>query len=188
MDSYRKLQLATLWASVMILFAGVNAAGQKMHIAAVAMGTSTQLGRIVNVDIRIREFSPAEDQKILLDAFTQKGARGLVDTLDKMSSKGRLAITGTLGFDISYVREFKMPDGSRKIRFVTDREVRFGEAWYSTRTMDYQLSMGEVIISPKKGKSSGILMPVAMLKIDKEGRLEVENYQNPWELTNIRIY
>jgi hypothetical protein len=29
---------------------------------------------------------------------------------------------------------------------------------------------------------------VAMLKIDKEGHLEIENYQNPWNLTNIRVY
>jgi hypothetical protein len=105
-----------------------------------------------------------------------------------MNSKGRIAITGTLGYDVNYIREFKMPDGSRRIRFVTDRAIRFGEAWHSTRSMDYQLCLGELIITAQGSKNSGTLMPAALLRLNKEGELEIENYQNPWKLTNIRIF
>jgi hypothetical protein len=48
--------------------------------------------------------------------------------------------------------------------------------------------MGEVIITPNKKKSSGTLMPAANLKLNKKGDLEIETYQNPWRLTNIRIF
>jgi hypothetical protein len=105
-----------------------------------------------------------------------------------MNAKGRIAITGTLGFDVNYIREFKMPDGSRRIRFVTDRAIRFAEAWHSTRSMDYQLSLGEVILSSSNSKNTGTLMPAALLRINKEGEIEIENYQNPWKLSNIRIF
>jgi len=44
-----------------------------------------------------------------------------------MHSKGRIAITGTLGYDISFVRKIPTADGY-KIRFLTNRPSRFGEA------------------------------------------------------------
>jgi hypothetical protein len=162
--------------------------GQSRQISAVARGTSTQMGRIVNIDIRINSLSTAADQGILLEAFQANGSEGVANALDKMRSKGRIAITGTVGYDLNYIRRFKMPDGSVKIRFVTDRPITFGEHWYATRTVDYQLSMGEIIIRPGKGKSTGTLMPATRLRLNKKGELELETYQNPWELVNIKVW
>jgi hypothetical protein len=42
-----------------------------------------------------------------------------------MKSVGRIAITGTVGYDLSYIRLIPIPTG-RKIRFVTNRLIRFG--------------------------------------------------------------
>jgi hypothetical protein len=64
-------------------------------IQATAEGTSTQLGRMIGINIIINEYSTAEDQKALIAAFTEKGNEGLTHALDKMKSKGRIAITGT---------------------------------------------------------------------------------------------
>jgi hypothetical protein len=105
-----------------------------------------------------------------------------------MKSKGRVAITGTIGYQVNYVREFQQPDGSRLIRFVTDRPIAFGESYHGTRSEDYSLTMGEITLRPGKGKSSGVLIPAAMLKLDKENQLTLEAYQNPWQLTNVRVY
>ena len=157
------------------------------YIMATAQGTSTQLGKMISVDLIINEHSTAEDQKILIDAFQQGGSQGLSNTLEKMQAKGRIRITGTLGFDVNYIREFKMPDGSRKIRFVTDRPIRFGEAWTSSRSSDYNLSLGEIIISKENDKSTGTIVPVAQFRLDKENELSIEAFQNPWKLVNIRV-
>jgi len=191
MKNYRfsRILLAAAVIACVCLLSNVNTLGQRIkQISATAMGTSTQMGRIVNVDFHIYEFSTAEDQKILLEAFQADGSEGLSNALDKMKSKGRIAITGTIGYDVNYIREFKMPDGSVKIRFVTDRPIRFAEAWSSARTMDYEICMGEIIISKQKGKSTGTLMPRSKVKLNKSGELEIETYQNPWNLVNIRTY
>jgi hypothetical protein len=158
-----------------------------IYIQAQAMGTSTQLGRSVSVTIIINEFSPPSDQKILLEAFQQKRNEGLVNALSKMSSKGRIAITGTLGGDIAYARTFTMPDGSTKIRLVTNRLLRFGEVWADTRSSDYDLSGAEIILSTDKGKSKGTLLPASKLKVNKEGQVELELFQNPWNLVNVQL-
>jgi hypothetical protein len=187
MNKLRK-QLYALAIAAVFLLTGTSAMAQKSEfIGATAMGTSTQLGRVVSIDFRIFEYSTADDQKALLAAFTEAGSEGLANAVDKMKSKGRISITGTLGYDVNYIREFKMPDGSRKIRFVTDRPIRFGELWGSTRSRDYELSMGEIILSKKKGENSGTLMPAAKVRLNKEGELEIEAYQNPWKLENIRV-
>jgi hypothetical protein len=156
-------------------------------IQAQAMGTSTQLGRNYSVTIHINEYSPPGDFEILKEAFQRKGNEGLVNALSKMSSKGRVAITGTLGGDVAFARKFKMADGSTRIRLVTNRLLRFGEVWADTRSTDYELSAMEIILSPKKGKSSGTLLPASQLKINKEGQLDMELYQNPWNLANVMV-
>jgi hypothetical protein len=157
-------------------------------ISATAMGTSTQLGKVVSIDLRISEYSTPEDQKVLLQSFTEGGSEGLANALDKMSSKGRMAITGTIGYDVNYIRMFDNSDGSKTLRFVTDRPVRFGEAWRDTRSRDYNISVVEIKIPAGGGKATGMLLPAAWPKINKKsGELEIELYQNAWNLVNIRF-
>jgi hypothetical protein len=160
---------------------------KRITIQAQAMGTSTQLGRTFNITAIVNELSPPEDQKILLDAFQAKGNEGLVNALSKMRAKGRLAITGTLGGDLAYIRRFQQPDGTIVIRMITNRLLRFGEVWYDTRSTDYQLSGLEIVVGKDKKKATGTLLPAAELKVDKKGQLEIETFQNPWKLTNVQV-
>ena len=112
--------------------------------------------------------------------------KGLINALSRMKSKGRISITGTLGYDVNYIRQFPLPDGGTKIRLVTDRPITFGEAWSDTRSMDYSLSGAEIILSADKKKNSGILAPACQFKIDKENHLELELFQNEWKLVDVR--
>jgi hypothetical protein len=192
----RKLYFTTFTSVALgaLLLAGSNGAAQNplklkksMYIQATAMGQSTQLGRSFSVTAIIEEFSPAEDQQLLMEAFKQKGNEGLVNALSKMHSKGRLAITGTLGGDLAYIRQFPMPDGGVKIRMVTNRLLRFGEVWADSRSSDYNLSGMEVILSKDKKHNSGVLFPAAQLDLNKDNKLEIELYQNPWKLVNVQL-
>jgi hypothetical protein len=154
-------------------------------IDATAMGTSTQLGTVVSVKVTINEFSTDDDRAILVDAFKKGQNEGLVNALTRMKSVGRIAITGTIGYDLSYIRLIPTPTG-RKIRFVTNRLVRFGEAYYNTQSKAYNLTAGEIEINDSdKDKSAGVLYPAAQLIINKEGQLEFQLRKNPWKLVNI---
>jgi len=154
-------------------------------IDATAMGTSTQMGRVISVKVTIYEFSTDDDRAILVDAFKQGQNKGLVNALTRMKSVGRIAITGTIGYDLSYIRLIPTPTG-RKIRFVTNRLLRFGEHYYNTQSTAYNLTAGEIEINDSdKDKNSGVLYPAAQLIINKEGQLEFQLRQNPWNLVNI---
>jgi hypothetical protein len=185
----RKLGFGALLLSVLLLTAvtlAISADDRSTEVIdATAQGTSTQLGKIVNVKVTIYEFSTEEDRQILVDAFKKGQNQGLVNALTKMRSVGRIAITGTIGYDLSFIR-LVPTDTGRKIRFVTNRLLRFGEVYANTPTTAYNLTAGEIEINDKdKGKSAGVLYPAAQLVINKEGQLEFQLNQNPWKLTNI---
>jgi hypothetical protein len=186
---FRKFGYGRLLLAALILVAVTAALSADERstetIDATAMGTSTQLGQNVSVKVTIYEFSTDEDRKILIDAFKKGQNQGLVNALTKMKSVGRIAITGTLGYDLSYIRLVPTPTG-RKIRFVTNRVLRFGEAYYNTQTTAFNLTAGEIEINDSdKDKSSGVLFPAAQLVINKEGQLEFQLNKNPWKLVNI---
>ena len=154
-------------------------------IDATAFGTSTQLGRNFGVKIIIYEFSSPEDRDILVQAFQKGQNDGLVNALEKMRSVGRITIPGTLGFDLSFIREIVTPTG-RTIRFVTNRKIAFGESYWDTQTRSFNLTAGEINLNDKeKDKSSGVLFPAAQLIVNKEGELQWELNQNEWKLVNI---
>ena len=186
----RKLIKATLAIFGLMLLVSSSATAQKLpkavYIQAQAMGQSTQLGQTFGITVIIEEYSTAEDQKALLQAFNEKKNEGLVNALSKMKSKGRLSVTGTLGYDVSYIRSFPQPDGSTKIRIVTDRPIRFGEAWSDSRSMDYNLSGLEIVLNENNKKNSGILAPACQFKMNKESHIELELLQNEWKLVDVR--
>jgi hypothetical protein len=172
----------------LLMFASVPGLGQRNStetIDASAFGTSTQMGRVTGVKITIYEFSSPEDRDILVQAFQQGQNDGLVNALEKMRSVGRIQIPGTLGFDLSFIREILTPTG-RTIRFVTNRKIAFGESYWSTQSKSFNLTAGEININDKdKSKSDGTLLPATQLIINKEGELQFELNQNAWRLTNI---
>jgi len=186
----RKLINATLAMAGLMLLVCSSATAQKLpksiYIQAQAMGQSTQMGQTFGITLIIEEYSTQDDQQALLTAFNEKKNEGLVNALSKMKSKGRLSVTGTLGYDVSYIRSFPQPDGSTKIRIVTNRPISFGEAWSDSRSMDYNLSGLEIVLNPKDKGNSGLLAPACQFKINKESHIELELLQNEWKLVNVR--
>src|ERR1700730_12471639 len=154
-------------------------------IDATAMGTSTQLGKTVSVKVTINQFSTPEDRQVLVAAFKKGQSQGLVKALTDMKPVGRIAITGTLGYDLSYIALIPTPTG-RKIRFAANRWIRFGEPYHNTQSQAFDLTAGEFDLNDSdKNKSSGVLYPAAQLIINKQGQLQFELRQNPWKLVNI---
>jgi hypothetical protein len=183
---YGGLLLATLSLAAVTLALSADEGKFKVGtIDATAMGTSTQMGRTISIKININQFSTDEDRAILVEAYKKGQNQGLVNALTKMKADGHIAITGTIGYDLSYIRLIPTPTG-RKIRFVTNRLLRFGEHYYSTQSKEFNLTAGEIEINDAdKDKSGGVLYPAAQLVINKEGQLEFQLRQNPWKLVNI---
>jgi hypothetical protein len=154
-------------------------------IQATAMGQTRAAGKTFNVTVNIESYSTSEEQKMLIDAFASGGHDALVKTLSKMKSKGRVAITGTVGYQIAYIRSIPTENG-RTIRLITDRPIKFREAYASGRTKDYDLSAMEINIAQKQENSNGNLIVAGKFKVDKNQQVTFESYgSGPWKLVNV---
>ncbi len=154
-------------------------------IEAQAFGTGTQLGQNIGVTLNIYEFSTPADRAALVQAYQKGQNQGLANALAKMKAVGHVEITGTLGNDCSYIKMTPTATG-RKIVFVTNRQIRFGEAWADSQSMSFDLTAGIIEINDSdKSKSTGVLYPMAQLVLDKEGQLQWDLNQNPWRLADI---
>ena len=172
-------------AALLVIAAPSFARDKNETIDATAWGESTQMGRHFGITVTIYEFSTPEDRQVLQDAFTKGQNQGLVNALTKMKAVGHIAIPGTLGFDLAYIRMIPTATG-RQIRFATNRKITFGEAYADSQSMAYNLSAGEINIDDQdKSKSNGVLYPAAQLIINDQGQLQIELRQNPWRLSDI---
>ena len=175
------------------LIAGLVVAGTTLGLSAdkaetidaTAMGTGTQMGERINITLNIYDYSTRSDKQTLVKAFASGKNQGLVDALSKMKAAGHIEITGTLGYDCSYIRMIATPTG-RKIRFVTNRLLSFGEEYRDSRSTAYNLTAGEFDLNDTdKNKSTGVLYPAAEFEIDKQGELQMNLIGNPWQLTGV---
>jgi hypothetical protein len=151
-------------------------------ISATAFGTGTQVGRLIRVNFVIYQFSTDQDRQVLVDAFKQGQNQGLAAALQKMKAVGHIDVTGTIGYDVNFIRMIPTPTG-RKIRFITNRKIGFGEARSQSNSMSFDLTAGEFDINDQeKKKSAGVLYPAAQLIINDKGELQFELNQNAWRL------
>ncbi len=190
MQNASKLFHGTLIVSLYLLLAGMATgarAQERITIQANAMGTSTQMGRLFRVKIIIEQVSTPADQKMLIDAFKRSGQDGLRSALEHMRQKGRISLDNRVGNDVKYIRELPSKEG-RRFRLVTDRNLAFGELRASTRSSEYDIGAVELTITPD-GKGSGTLLPACKLRVNKQTKeIEIETYQNPWNLTNFLVH
>ena len=182
-----KLALCSLLIAGQLLVASTAAlsANKPETIEATAMGTSTQMGNQFSITLNIYDYSSRADRQTLVQAFDQGKNQGLVNALSKMKAAGHIEVTGTLGYDCSYIRMIQTPTG-RKIRFVTNRLLRFGEVYWDTRSTAYNLTAGEFDLNDTdKSKSTGVLYPAAEFVIDKQGELQINLIGNPYNLVDV---
>lgn len=172
-------------ALVAVLTMADFATSQVETLDATARGTSTQMGSMFSIKVNISQFSTPEDREVLKNAFLKGGNKGLGDALRKMKSSGRIQTPDRVGYDLAYAVTIPTPTG-RKIRFVTNRRIAFGETARNTRSEAFDLTAGEIDVNDQdKNKSGGMLYPAAQLIINNDGELQWELRQNPWELVNI---
>ena len=181
-----RLFASLMIAGLVIAASGLALAGNKPEtIDATARGTSTQMGEVINITLNINDFSSQADKQMLQQAFQTGQNQGLVDALSKMKAAGHIEVTGTLGYDCSYIRMIPTATG-RRVRFVTHRLLGFREVSHDTRSTAYNLTAGEFDINDTdKSKSTGVLYPAAEFEIDKQGELQINMIGNPWQLNDV---
>ena len=175
------------WTLLFLAVAAISGRAQEREvIQANAFGTQLASGRVFGITIYIESYSTPEDQKALITAFQKGGNDALADRVSKMKARGRVAITGQVGYQIAYIRNIPGKDG-RTIRLMTDRPINIGETFGYQRSTEYNLTLMEIHINEDPKKSKGSLVIGGKFMVDKKtNQIIFETYRNtPWRLENI---
>lgn len=169
--------LITAIGLVLFSFAALPAAqtmGDPEHFSATAVNMNT--GWTGRVEILVNRWSTAAEREALVDTLFKEGSDELLGKLHDMKSVGRIYTPGSIGYELRFAEQVKLPDGGRRIVLATDRPMSFWEAVNRPRSADYpftwvQLKMGA------DGAGEGELAIRARVFGDRPNRpIEVETF------------
>jgi hypothetical protein len=146
-------------------------------------------GSTANVTININGYSTQAEIDSVKSALLSGGQDAAIKAMGKLKGKGRVSLVGHVGFfDLKLVAERPNETG-RIVIGVTDRPIRFLEAYYSGRSMDYKLGILEISLKKdEKGREEGEGVLIYAGKVKVEGnKVEIENYSaEPVKMMGVR--
>lgn len=147
-------------------------------------------GARANVDIHVNGYTSDEEAKTLAALLVNSGPNALLKALEKAKSKGKITLTGRVGFyDLKLIRSHRTSEG-RRIYAVGDRPVGFLEMYAGNRSLDYPFGILQLDLKTnEKGKEEGVgaLIYSAKIKVLESNTIDVESYGiEPIRLMGVR--
>ena len=99
--------------------------GELEHFIASYVDLNT--GRTGPVEMDVRRWSTEAERAALTDTLFKQGSHALLDKLRDMRPVGRIYTPGSIGYELRYAQQQKLPDGGREIVLATDRPMSFWE-------------------------------------------------------------
>jgi hypothetical protein len=189
---------AALWLGLALVVVGTGAgAGEKEKNRETFMATVLQTanmrlpgGGTFQLTMNVDQWTSVEERERLLGIFKEGGSEALLKALKKMKAGYIVppAFARWPSWDVDVASSIPQPDGGRIVRLFTDRPIIFGEAYYNTRSKEYEFGVVELKLDAD-GEGEGMTIPAARLSLDKEGQLVVETLPyttGPQKLIGVR--
>lgn len=161
------------------------------HFTAVAMVSRAPATTASWVDVRVSRYSSNSTTQRMANVLVEGGQEALVKELEQAKTIGHASLSRRVGaFDLKLIRSRKTPTG-RQIIGISDRPIRFLEAYAGNRSTDYKVGM--IVLNLKTNKKGqeigdGMLLYAAKVKIEN-GKLDIEYLgMEPIRLTNLKKY
>jgi hypothetical protein len=154
---------------------------------AVAFAQSGSMGaQPVHMTFYIERYSDDAEIGNLINALSSKGQDGLLDSVEKLKDKGRMAPMRGVGTGVQVIRQRPLKDGGRRITFVTDRAITFAEHRRMGRSRDYPFVIASFDLNAK-GEGQGSLLLATKVTFTKDKQIELEHYgTSPMRLSSVR--
>ena len=136
----------------------------------------------------VSRWSTKSERARLIGILAEEGQEAMMKALEKQEKTGWVRVQGGRypSTELRYAYQSETTDGKRHIVLLTNRPVSLAEARNQGRSLDYDLTMIELMVGDE-GKGSGALAGGAEVEIDKETkRLKITPFQTtPTKLINV---
>ena len=122
----------------------------------------------------VNSYTTPGQARELNDALQQGGQDGLMKVLSGMDA-GRIQIGSGIGVTANAVIADPWGEGGTKLTVLYERNVRFFELRYGTRSSDYRVGYAEIFLDAG-GKGQGTLIPAARVRLRDGNTWEVEDF------------
>lgn len=144
-------------------------------------------GRSGPVQISVTRWSTPAERTALTQTLFKKGQDALLDTLRDMRPVGRISTPGSIGYDLRYAEERKLPDGGREIILATDRPMSFWEVVNRPRSAEYPFTWVQFTVRPDGTGEGKLAVAARIIGEEADDLIEVEDFAiHPVRLQNIR--
>lgn len=144
-------------------------------------------GRSGPVQISVTRWSTPAERTALTQTLFKKGQDALLDTLRDMRPVGRISTPGSIGYELRYAEERKLPDGGREIILATDRPMSFWEVVNRPRSAEYPFTWVQFTVRPDGTGDGKLAVAARIIGEEADDLIEVEDFAiHPVRLQNIR--
>jgi hypothetical protein len=144
-------------------------------------------GRTGPVQISVTRWSTEAERTMLTQTLFKKGQDGLLDALRDMRSVGRIHTPGSIGYDLRYAEERKLPEGVREIILATDRPMSFWEVVNRPRSAEYPFTWVQFTMRPDGTGEGKLAVAARIIGEEADDLIEVQDFAiSPVRLQNIR--
>ena len=144
-------------------------------------------GRTGPVQISVTRWSTPAERATLTKTLFREGQEALLDTLRDMRSVGRIYTPGSIGYDLRYAEERRLPEGGREIILATDRPMSFWEIVNQPRSAQYPFTWVQFRMRPDGAGEGKLAVAARITGEEADDLIEVEDFAiYPVRLQNIR--
>lgn len=164
--------------SLMLFPLAIEAQGQAENLEGKTItGTAYFIGGFRSGQTRpftliINRLTIPEEVQRLNSALQSGGQDGLLKELSKMEA-GRIQIGTGVGVPANAIIATPQ-DGGTKLIVLYQRNLRFAELRYGTRSQDYKFGYAEIYLGPRSNQ--GMLIPAARIRLREGNTWEVEDF------------
>jgi len=141
--------------------------GQAEEFSAAAFDVNS--GQTGRVDISVTRWSTTAERDQLVKVLFEKGQDGLLRELQNVRPVGRIHSPGSIGYELRYAQQRRLPEGGREVVLATDRPMSFWEVTNQPRSSQYPFTWVRLTLGPD-GKGEGELAVAAKIIGDKDDR------------------
>lgn len=160
-------------------------------VATVIGGANMRMpgGGTFTITMTVERWTTPEEIRKLLATLKERGKKALLEELRAMKA-GFVrppAFARWPSWEVDVATTFEGPEG-RVVRLFTERPIAFEEAYFNTRSKDFEFGVVELVIG-KDGKGTGAVVPAAKVEFNAEGKLEFETTPfatGPYKLIGVR--
>jgi hypothetical protein len=178
MRQFTRIAVVAAAGTAVLLCAGIAIAQEKATFTGTIVQTQNMRlpgGGTFQIKVVVEQWTSVEERQRLLEVFKTGGSEALMDELRKQKA-GYIVpppVSRWPSWEIDVASLIETPDG-KIVRVFTERPIIFGEAYYNTRSKDYEFGIVELRLD-KEGKGEGATIPAAKLSLDEQGNIVVES-------------